>query len=108
LDYLTGSSERRFDLVIAADVFVYMGDLTTVLAEAARVLRPGGLFAFTVETHAASGIILGEKLRFAHSLDYVRGVIAGSGLELTKLVHTPSRQEGGQPVPTLLALAYLR
>jgi predicted TPR repeat methyltransferase len=108
LDYLTASSERRFDLVIAADVFVYMGDLTAILARAARVMRPRGLLAFTVETHAGSGVVLGEKLRFAHSPEYVRGVVAGSGFELFQLEHTSSRQEGGEPVPTLLALACLR
>lgn len=108
LEYLTGSNPRRFELVLAADVFVYMGDLTAILAQAARVLRPGGLLAFTVETHAGSGVVLGDKLRFVHSPDYVRSVVTGSGLELLQLEDTSSRQEAGQPVPTLLAVASLR
>jgi SAM-dependent methyltransferase len=42
----------QYDLALAADVFVYVNDLAPVFAEVARVLRPGGILAFTVETHA--------------------------------------------------------
>ena len=42
----------RYDLVLAADVFVYVSDLAPIMAGIARVLAPEGLFAFTVETHS--------------------------------------------------------
>ena len=38
-----------YDLVVAADVFVYLFDLAPVATAVAKVLRPDGLFAFTVE-----------------------------------------------------------
>ncbi len=37
------------DLALAADVFIYIGDLAPVFAAAATALRPNGLFAFSVE-----------------------------------------------------------
>jgi predicted TPR repeat methyltransferase len=40
---------ERHDLVIAADVFIYLGDLAAVFAGVRRVLEPGGLFAFSAE-----------------------------------------------------------
>ena len=46
--------EARYHLVIAADVFVYVNDLSPIFAAVARVLAPEGLFAFTGETHAGS------------------------------------------------------
>jgi len=57
------------DLVVAADAFVYLGDLEPVCREAARVLTPSGLLAFSVETHPGPGVILGETLRWAHGAD---------------------------------------
>ena len=65
-----------FDLVIAADVFVYIGDLAPIFAQAALALSRGGLFAFSVQkadTHWA----LGADLRYAHGEDYLRACAAG-------------------------------
>jgi 2-polyprenyl-6-hydroxyphenyl methylase / 3-demethylubiquinone-9 3-methyltransferase len=39
-------SEARFDTVVCVDVLEHVSDLDQVLAEVARVLRPGGLFLF--------------------------------------------------------------
>src|SRR5712691_3476893 len=67
---LTEAIEReqaRADLIVAADAFVYLADLEPLCRAAARVLETGGLFAFTTETHEGAGIVLGEKLRYAHS-----------------------------------------
>ena len=44
----------QYHLVLAADVFVYVNDLAPIMAAVAHVLAPGGVFAFTVETHAAT------------------------------------------------------
>ena len=53
--------------MIAADVFAYLArSRATLCAAVARVLAPGGLFAFTVETHDGEGAIVGAKLRYAH------------------------------------------
>ena len=71
-----------FDLVAAADVFVYLGDLSPVFRAAATALRPGGLFAFSVETTQdapAEGYRVGRGRRFAHSPAYVRRAAEASG-----------------------------
>jgi predicted TPR repeat methyltransferase len=39
-----------YDVVFAADVFVYLGKLDELVSQARRLLRPGGLFAFSVES----------------------------------------------------------
>src|SRR4051812_40014818 len=48
---LTGRPDASADLVLAADAVVYLSDLAPLLRQAARVLAPGGLLAFTTETH---------------------------------------------------------
>ena len=71
----------------------------------ARVLAPGGLFGFTVETHDGEGAIVGAKMRYAHSADFVRGAIVEAGLALVELTRASSRTENRVPVPGLLVLA---
>lgn len=93
------------DLILGADVMVYVHDMGPLLVEAARVLMPGGLLAFTVETHSGEGVVLVEGLRYAHSDAYVRAAIKAAGLTLDLLETASSRTENGVPVPGLVAVA---
>jgi predicted TPR repeat methyltransferase len=92
-------------LVIAADVFAYIADFADVCRAVARVLASDGLFAFTVETHDGAGAIVGPKMRYAHSAEFVRIALAEAGLTLVELTHASSRTENRVPVPGLLVLA---
>jgi len=76
-----------------------------VLVEAERVLVPGGIFAFTTETHDGEGVILGEGLRYAHGADHVRASVAEAGLDLSQLEDRSARNEEHAPVPGLVAVA---
>jgi predicted TPR repeat methyltransferase len=98
-------AHARYHLVIAADVFVYVGGLVSVVAAAARVLAPDGLLAFTVETHDGDGAVLQQTLRYAHGGSHVRAAIAGAGLDLRHLADASKRTEKGAPVPGLVAVA---
>jgi predicted TPR repeat methyltransferase len=105
LQFLTAETGHTYDLIIAADVFVYLFDLAPVAAAVARVLGPNGLFGFTVEAHQGEGVELGAKLRYRHSAEHVRGAIAAAGLRLLELSRVATRTEAGEDVPGLLALA---
>lgn len=66
-----------FDLILAADVFIYVGALEAVFAAAHAALRPGGMLAFSLERHddnAGEDFIL--RQRFGHSLAYIRRLSA--------------------------------
>jgi len=99
------AKDAKYDLVVAADVFVYVSDLAPVLADIARVLAPRGVVAFTVETHCGAGVTLLPTLRFAHGESYLREVIIGAGLKLVTLEKATIRTEKGLPVDGLLAIA---
>jgi predicted TPR repeat methyltransferase len=92
-------------LIVAADVFVYVSDLAPVAAAAARVLAPGGLFAFTVETHSGEGVVLQQTLRYAHGAAHVRAALAGAGLAVLHLAEASTRTEKGVPVAGLVVVA---
>jgi predicted TPR repeat methyltransferase len=97
--------KRTYELILAADVFAYLSWLPPVLAAAGRALAPGGLIAFTVETHAGDDVILGEKLRYAHGAAHVRAALASADLSLLTLAQASSRSEAGVPVPGLVVVA---
>jgi predicted TPR repeat methyltransferase len=105
LGFLAAEAECSYDLVIAADVFVYIFDLAPVAAAVARILRPGGVFAFTVETHEGAGVELGEQLRFRHSADHVRTALSAAKLQLALLTAAATRTEAGADVPGLVVVA---
>jgi predicted TPR repeat methyltransferase len=105
LQGLRARPEASADLLLAADAMVYVADLAAVLAEAARVLAPGGLLAFTAETHDGEGVIIGHGLRYAHAAAYVRASVEGAGLKLSLLEDRSARNEDNAPVPGLVAVA---
>jgi predicted TPR repeat methyltransferase len=102
---LRGKPDASADLVLAADAMVYVSDLAPLLREVRRVLVPGGLLAFTVETHAGEGVILGDGLRYAHAVGYVRNGIEAAGLTLSRLEDLSARNEDNAPVPGLVVVA---
>ena len=102
---LRGQRESSADLILAADAMVYVADLAPVLAEARRVLVPGGLLAFTAETHGGDSVILGRGLRYAHAAAYVRGSVEAAGLHVALLEDLSARNEDHLPVPGLVAVA---
>jgi len=94
----------RHDLVLAADVLIYFGDLHPITAAVHATLRPRGLFAFTVERGEGAPVTLQQNGRFAHSAEHLRAIAAASGLELTRLEPTITRYEKNAPVASLLCI----
>jgi predicted TPR repeat methyltransferase len=101
---LSSKPDASADLILAADAMVYVSDLAPVLREVNRVLMPGGLLAFTVETHGGEGVILGAGLRYAHGAPYVRASIDAAGLTLSRLEDLSVRNEHNTPVPGLVVV----
>ncbi len=92
----------RPDLVLAADVFIYVGELSAVFQAVRRILAPAGCFAFTVELAAAGAEVqLLPSLRYAHSEAYIRRLAATSGLRIRELFAAPLRYEQSVPVQGL-------
>jgi predicted TPR repeat methyltransferase len=97
-------AEGRFDLILAADVLVYLGDLEPLFRSVHRALRPGGRFAFTVELLEVPGYRLLPTLRFAHSRAYLQDLATRTALHEVCLNQVILRTEREQRVPALAAV----
>jgi predicted TPR repeat methyltransferase len=98
LETFLESSGRLYDLVLAADTLVYLGDLARVLAGVRHRLKPHGFFLFTVEKKEGNGFEVGPKRRWRHSESYLRAAAAEAGLDLAGLVAASPRNEANLPV----------
>jgi len=90
--------------VLAADVFIYVGNLEAVFGEVARVLAPGGLFAMSVEGLDEGSYQLRPTGRYAQSADYLSRLSAQCGLHKRYLERTRIRREGSTRIEGWIAL----
>lgn len=93
-----GTMPDAFDLVLAADVFIYIGDLRGVFNASRASLRSGGLFAFTVETTGTASQELRPTRRYAHSHEYLRSLASGFGFEVAAMNSAPLRMDHERPI----------
>ncbi len=100
---------QAFDLAVAADVFVYIGALEAVFAATATALRPGGLFAFSVEACDRPDVDfeLGPSRRYRHTLAYLKRLAAGHGFSLVSSQGAVLRQESEQAVEGWLIVMHM-
>ena len=101
LDWLPGRA-GGFDLIVAADVLNYFGDLGPALAAMGAALAPGGCLAFSVEAGAGTPFALGEGLRYRHDPAAIRALL-GPGLRVAQ--PAVLRQEQGAPVDGVIFVA---
>ncbi|WP_127477331.1 tetratricopeptide repeat protein [Sulfurivermis fontis] len=88
-----------YDLLLAADVFVYLGDLAPVFAAARRALRRDGRLLFSVERGAVDTFVLCEAGRYAHGAGYVRALARQHGFVVLAEEAAVLRQNLGVDVP---------
>jgi predicted TPR repeat methyltransferase len=96
---LDRSWNGNVDLVVAADVFPYVGDLKPAFEACRVVLRTGGHFAFSTEAlEQGESYLLRATDRYAHSADYVRQVSAAAGFAEIEMERVVLRKDRGKPV----------
>lgn len=101
------ATDRQADLVLAADVFIYVGALDEVFRNVRRILLPGGCFAFTVELPPCQeGFRLLSSLRYGHSEDYIRKLADTCGFTVCEVVKAPLRADREEALDALYC--YLR
>lgn len=97
---------REGDIVTAADVFIYCPSLLPIFAAVAKVLREGGLFAFSVERHdGPEDQMLQASLRYAHSRAAIARELAALGFDIVHLKDDVLRHDRGAPINGLLVVA---
>jgi predicted TPR repeat methyltransferase len=89
-----------FDVAVAADVFVYIGDLAPAFAAAKTALRAGGLFLFSVEALESDedDFRLRPSGRYAHAVNYLRRLAEEYGFAVLEAQPCAGRREGNEAV----------
>lgn len=99
-------TDERFDLIVAADVFIYIGALEKVISWVAGALAPNGIFAFTVEEGHERGYSLLKSHRYAHSKVYLDELLNAAGFERFDVRPTTIRKDRGEEIRGLVVIAH--
>lgn len=91
-------SPGQFDLIVAADVFVYVGDLGLVFQAATTALRPDGLLAFSIESAETGDYVLRSSRRYAHSVNYIQRLASGCGFKEVSTQEAVLRTKNNLPL----------
>jgi predicted TPR repeat methyltransferase len=87
LDYLRAAEAESVDIAISGLMLSFMGEPNGLFGEVARVLRPGGLFAFTADRLEGAGELQldtrGGRFRFSEA--YLRKLAGAGGLAVVQL-----------------------
>lgn len=91
--------DQAFDLILAADVLIYIGNLDKIFSLAVDRLNPGGLFALSIEDNdSGEDYLLRQTGRYAHSPGYIQRLADSHGFEKLEHSHVTIRQEQEEPV----------
>jgi predicted TPR repeat methyltransferase len=102
-------SKSSYDIVMAADVFIYVGKLDEIFLEVKRVLKPHGFFMFSLEAlektlnvdaHKTNqqDFRLNATARYAHSAQYIERLAQLNHFAIRKMVSSELRKNAGAPV----------
>lgn len=100
--YLGRCPERSCDLVLALDVFIYVGALERILPAIARMLDAGGRLLCSVEDLAEGDFALAPTGRYRHAQGYVARIGAAAGLALAHARPFIVREEAGRAIEALM------
>ena len=93
LEFLNKCNDK-FDLVVSADVFIYIGELSGIFMGLADVLKAGGLFCCSVEKNDSIKFSLSPKtLRYSHSKEYIQKLASLHNFKIQNILERPIRQE---------------
>lgn len=100
LHFLTTQKPGSFDLIIAADVFVYFGSLDAIFAACHRAINDKGYFCFSIETQLRGNedYQLMATGRYTHQVAYVSAELTKQGFDIVQQAPATLRTQEEVPV----------
>ena len=107
LEALEATADNMFDVITALDVLIYVGDLEKVIANAHRVLTPGGRLIFSCEHGDVTGpdTQLQATGRYTHTLSSATKLCKSAGFDPVETRDVELRTENLQPVDGFVVTA---
>ncbi|MCX8506467.1 MAG: methyltransferase domain-containing protein, partial [Alphaproteobacteria bacterium] len=107
--HLQAVQTGSYDLITAADVLVYVGDLDPLLRQIARILPMGGRAGFTVEMGDDApqnhrDYYLQESRRYAHNMPYITQLARQYDFVVVTCDRENLRQDGGKDITGLVVV----
>ena len=84
----------KFDLFVAGDVLIYIGDLSNIFKKLEQKSTENSHFVFSVETLKFGSYQLNENGRFSHSQNYILRIAEEFGWHKINVISTKLRLEG--------------
>ena len=103
-DFLN-TCEDHFDLIIAADVFIYIGDLLPIFQGLAKISSPNAYLCFSTEKSSTSDYILRKSGRFAHGDNFIKKVCLETGWSIRTAEPAKLREERFKGIEGMLYIA---
>jgi len=103
LDFLPGR-RAAYDVIAAADVLNYLGDLAPALAAIRGALKPRGIAAFSLEIGEVAPYELAAGMRYRHAPGHAVQLAGAAGFAVLSQAEVVLREEQGAPVRGLLLL----
>jgi len=94
-DYLQTSKDNIYDMVSAADLFIYIGSLEAIFIEVFRTLKDDAVFVFSTQDCDKDFTLLSTG-RFAQSESYIADIAQSSGFEEVSRNKVVIREEIGE------------
>lgn len=100
LETIPGLNLEYFDIVLAADVFVYIGELSLLFSMLKNSMRPHGLLTFTIEElNDGAEYHLQTTGRYAHTHNYITKLCAQFDFVIKVSDAITPRWQDGKPTP---------
>ncbi len=94
-EYFSGT-QHHYDLIIAADVFGYIGELEETFTEIRQKTLSEAVFCFSTERSDRAQFTLGATGRFAHHPNYIDQLARATGWAVLAKTATKLRKEKGE------------
>lgn len=99
IEQFISNTKQNYDLVLAADVFIYIGNISSIIPKISRLLNTTGYLLFSIELSTEkAGFKLQHTGRYAHSMKYINDIIKPANLNIVSQVESIIRNEKGTEI----------
>ncbi|MBC7710042.1 MAG: methyltransferase [Rhizobacter sp.] len=104
LDSLDATDASEYEVIVAADVLIYIGALDVLIRNCFKVLKPGGWLFFSCEAAADDGpdFVLRKSMRYAQTTQYVTRLLGATGFAAPSIQAIDLRMEQDTVIPGYL------